>query len=156
MGKKVIRPLGPVRAAAVALVLGLAATLSAAPAAAQERTPSVPGAEVYIIAPEDGATVSSPVLVQFGLRGMGVAPAGIPEAADAGHHHLLVNKPISKVAMDEPLPADENHRHFGGGQTETMLELPPGEHTLQLLLADWNHVPHEPPLMSDVVTITVK
>lgn len=157
MDKKVLRPLGVLRAAALAL-LG-AAALAVAPtgaAGAAERTPSVPGAAVYIIAPADGATVSSPVLVQFGLRGMGVAPAGIEEAGDSGHHHLLVNKPISEVALGEPLPADDNHRHFGGGQTETMLELPPGEHTLQLLLADWGHVPHDPPLMSEVVTVTVE
>ncbi|MCR9220663.1 MAG: DUF4399 domain-containing protein [Alphaproteobacteria bacterium] len=155
MGTEYRRASGPLGAAA-AVGLLVAAAFAAAPVAAAERTPSAPGAKVYIIAPADGATVSSPVLVQFGLSGMGVAPAGIEEAGNSGHHHLLVNKPASDVPMDESLPADDNHRHFGGGQTEASLDLPPGEHRLQLLLADWMHVPHDPPLMSEVVTITVE
>jgi hypothetical protein len=71
-----------------------------------------------------------------------------------GHHHLIIDAPLP--AMDDPIPADDNHKHFGGGQTETTIELPPGEHTLQLLLGDLNHVPHDPPVISDRITITVK
>lgn len=120
---------------------------------AQERTPSPPGAEVYIISPKDGARVSNPVLVQFGLKGMGIAPAGM-KAENTGHHHLLIdtNAPTNMAA---PLPATENVRHFGKGQTETSLTLTPGKHTLQLLLADQNHIPHEPPIISKRITITV-
>lgn len=124
-----------------------------AAAADVERTPSAPGAEVYIISPKDGARVSSPVLVQFGLKGMGIAPAGM-KAENTGHHHLLIdtNAPTNMAA---PLPATENVKHFGKGQTETSLTLTPGKHTLQLLLADQNHIPHDPPLLSKRITITV-
>ncbi|HLY52023.1 MAG TPA: DUF4399 domain-containing protein, partial [Steroidobacteraceae bacterium] len=122
-------------------------------ALAQERTPSPPGAEVYIISPKDGARVSNPVLVQFGLKNMGVAPAGM-KAENTGHHHLLIdtNAPTNMAA---PLPATENIRHFGKGQTETSLTLTPGKHTLQLLFADQNHIPHDPPVISKRITITV-
>ena len=133
----------------------LAALLVAAlPAIAADRTPSPPGAAVYIISPADGATVSSPVTVQFGLKGMGVAPAGI-EKDKTGHHHLLID--VAELPpLDEPIPADANHKHFGGGQTEVTLELPPGSHTLQLRLGDQNHIPHEPPVLSEKITITVQ
>jgi len=115
-----------------------------------------PKAEVYIISPQDGAVVESPVRVVFGLRGMGVAPAGV-EHDNTGHHHLLINvDPPEGEALKENLPADENHVHFGGGQTETEIELEPGEHTLQLLLADHNHIPHDPVILSEQITITVK
>ncbi len=135
----------------VALVVLL---LAAMPALAADRTPSPPGAEVYIISPADGATVASPVTVRFGLKGMGVAPAGI-EKEKTGHHHLLID--VAELPpLDEPIPADDNHKHFGGGQTEVTLELPPGTHTLQLLLADQNHIPHEPPVVSERITITVE
>jgi hypothetical protein len=133
----------------------LTAFLALSPAAAGP-TPAPEGAEVYIVSPEDGATVSSPVTVVFGLKGMGVAPAGIDKEM-TGHHHLLVDTPmLSGEDLDYSIPADENHIHFGGGQTETTLELEPGAHTLQLLLGDQNHVPHSPPVASDVVTITVE
>ena len=119
-------------------------------------TPAPEGAEVYIISPEDGATVSSPLTVIFGLKGMGVAPAGI-EKGKTGHHHLLINTPMLEGEdLDFSIPADENHIHFGGGQTETVVELEPGTHTLQLLVGDQNHVPHDPPIHSGVVTITVE
>jgi Domain of unknown function (DUF4399) len=119
-------------------------------------TPAPEGAEVYIIAPEDGATVSSPLTVVFGLKGMGVAPAGI-EKEKTGHHHLLIDTPMLEGEdLDFSIPADENHIHFGGGQTETVVELEPGTHTLQLLVGDQNHVPHDPPIFSDVVTVTVE
>lgn len=109
--------------------------------------------EVYFIHPEDGATVTSPVTVQFGLRNMGVAPAGI-DLDNTGHHHLLINTDLPP--LDQPIPADDHHVHFGGGQTETMIELSPGEHTLQLLLGDFLHIPHDPPIMSERITITVE
>lgn len=110
-------------------------------------------AELYFITPSDGAVIEGPVTVKFGLRGMGVAPAGI-DREGTGHHHLLVDTDLP--ALDKPIPSDENHRHFGGGQTETVLELEPGTHTLQLLLGDHNHIPHDPPVTSDKITITVK
>ena len=135
---------------AVAAMLA-AVWLVAAHAAA---TPRPEDARVYIIAPTDGAVVRSPITVLFGLDGMGVAPAGI-ELPNTGHHHLLIDLPLGEVDLDAPLPADDQHRHFGGGQTQTTLELPPGEHTLQLLLADHQHVAHQPPLASVPITITV-
>ena len=114
--------------------------------AAQEAT-------VYIISPQNGDTVQSPVTITFGLKGMGVAPAGI-DKANTGHHHLLVD--VDQLpAMDTSIPADDKHRHFGGGQTETELELSAGKHTLQLLLGDKNHIPHNAPVLSEQITITV-
>ena len=135
-------------------ILGItaAALLFATPALAGE-TPSPEGASVYIVSPSDGATVSSPVTVVFGLKGMGVAPAGI-EKEKTGHHHLIINADLPN--MDEPIPADDNYRHFGGGQTEASIELAPGTHTLQLLLGDHNHIPHNPPVSSETITITVE
>jgi hypothetical protein len=117
-------------------------------------TPAPQGAKVYIIAPQDGAVVSNPVRVQFGLRGMGVAPAGI-DKAKTGHHHLLIDV-TEMPRMDQPLPSDERHRHFGGGQTEVDLTLSPGEHRLQLILGDKDHIPFSPPVVSQPVTIMVK
>lgn len=110
-------------------------------------------AALYIITPADGTTVQNPVTVRFGLKGMGVAPAGV-EAANTGHHHLLIDTGLP--AMDMPIAKDDKHRHFGGGQTETTVELAPGKHTLQLLLGDHNHVPHNPPVVSEKITITVE
>lgn len=134
-------------------VLALMVLFASPLALAQERTPSPPGAEVYIIGPKDGARVSNPVLVQFGLKDMGIAPAGM-KAENTGHHHLLIdtNAPTN---MAVPLPATDNVKHFGKGQTQTSLTLTPGKHTLQLLLADQNHVPHDPPVISKRITITV-
>lgn len=123
------------------------------PALILARTPSPPGAEVYFISPGDGATVQNPVIVRFGLKNMGVAPAGT-ETENTGHHHLLVDTGLP--ALDTPIPNDEQHRHFGKGNTETALELSPGTHTLQLLLGDFSHVPHDPPVMSKKITITVQ
>ena len=120
---------------------------------AQERTPAPGNAELYFISPADGATVSNPVTVRFGLRNMGIAPAGI-KYDNSGHHHLLVNTALP--ALDFPIINDGNHLHFGGGQTETTLELPPGEHTLQLLLGDFAHIPHDPAVMSERITIIVE
>ncbi|MBL78729.1 MAG: rod shape-determining protein RodA [Nitrosomonadaceae bacterium] len=118
------------------------------------RTISPEGAQVYMISPADGEVVVSPIIVRFGLKGMGVAPAGI-DKPNTGHHHLLIDM-ASNPALDEPLPSNAKHKHFGGGQTETTVELSPGEHTLQLMLGDKNHIPHSPPVMSEVITITVK
>ena len=94
------------------------------------------------------------MVVRFGLQGMGVAPARV-ENDKTGHHHLLVNL-TELPAMDQPIPADDNHVHFGGGQTETSIELEPGTHTLQLLVGDHNHIPHDPPIVSEMITITVE
>jgi hypothetical protein len=114
---------------------------------------AAPGARVYFIEPQNGAEVSSSVRVVFGLAAMGVAPAGINQAG-TGHHHLLIDGPV--IDYTKPLPANEQIVHFGGGQTETTIELKPGTHTLQLLLADWKHQPHNPPVQSEKITITVK
>ncbi|MGD9670483.1 MAG: DUF4399 domain-containing protein [Hyphomicrobiaceae bacterium] len=132
-------------------LLSMAAFVIAAPAVSQTAAPD--GAKVYFISPLDGAEVSSPVTVKFGLSGMGVAPAGV-DKPKTGHHHLLID--VDKIDMENPLPADDNHKHFGGGQTETTITLAPGKHTLQLLLGDHNHIPHKPAVMSDKITITVK
>jgi len=110
------------------------------------------GAAVYFIEPKDGATVKGPVKVVFGLSGMGIAPAGINQV-NTGHHHLLIDDPA--VDLTKPLPATDQVKHFGGGQTETALDLKPGKHTLQLVLGDWKHQPHNPTLSSPKVTITV-
>ncbi|MFO8142758.1 MAG: DUF4399 domain-containing protein [Marinobacter sp.] len=117
-------------------------------------TPAPEGAAVYFVTPLDGHIVSSPLTVRFGLEGLGVAPAGVEREA-TGHHHLLVDVD-DLPASDQPIPADERHIHFGGGQTQTTLELSPGEHTLQLLVGDHLHIPHEPPVMSEKITITVE
>lgn len=117
-------------------------------------TPAPDGAQVYIISPADGDLVTSPVKVHFGLSGMGVAPAGT-DKEHTGHHHLLID--VDELPpLDRPLPKDGNHVHFGEGQTETEVELAPGKHTLQLLLGDANHIPHDPPLMSEKITIEVR
>ena len=132
----------------VSLGLGAAAFAEGLP-----RSPSAEGAQVYFISPADGAVVSNPITIVFGLKGMGVAPAGT-QKADTGHHHLLIN--VDSIAMDQPIVSDEQHRHFGGGQTQTAIELAPGTHTLQLLLADHLHIPHKPPVISEQITITVE
>jgi len=126
-------------------------------AIAQE-SPSPAGSKVYFINLKNGDTVSSPVNVKFGLAGMGIAPAGLQGDATGGtgHHHLLIDKEIIGAALREAIPMDDNHRHFGKGQTEATITLPVGTHTLQLILADWTHVPHLPPVMSERITITVK
>lgn len=154
-----------------ALVLGLAACGGQPPAAgtpavpaadgaaaetapaALPRTPSPPGASVSITSPADGATVSSPVSVHFAIEGMTLAPAGTNEP-DSGHHHLLIDTGLPP--LDQPIPADEHHLHFGKAQTEAVVELAPGTHTLQLLLGDARHVPHDPPVASEPITITVE
>lgn len=121
------------------------------PAAAQ--TPAPEGARVYFINLTDGQTVKSPFLVQFGLSGMGVAPAEVDKPG-TGHHHLLINTTLEDLGA--AIPKDDQHRHFGAGQTEALVELPPGKHRLQLVLGDWSHIPHQAPVMSDPITVTVE
>ena len=133
----------------------LVAGMIVLPAVAQGETPAPPGAAVYIISPKDGDTVTGPFKVQFGLTGMGVAPAGV-EKPNTGHHHLIIDTTLSPQELKEPIASDAHHIHYGGGQTEAMVTLPPGQHTLQLVLGDWTHIPFNPPLMSSVVTVTVK
>lgn len=120
----------------------------------QAQRQSEPGSELYFISPADGETVAGPVMVRFGLRGMGVSPAGV-DKAKTGHHHLLIDVD-TLPALDQPIPSDDNHRHFGGGQTEVTLNLEPGVHTLQLLLGDFAHRPHVPAILSSKITITVE
>lgn len=152
-------------------LVSLAASLTAMSALAQ--TPAVPptpaavpapvvsalsapaGAEVYIISPRNGERVHSPFTVRFGLKGMGVAPAGI-KFDNTGHHHLLVDTDLSDIQLDASLPATDKIRHFGKGQTETELSLPRGKHTLELLFADYTHKSFDPPLHSSKITIIVK
>ena len=123
------------------------------PLSAVEKSSSPDKVMLYIISPQDGDTVSSPVKVIFGLNGMGVAPAGI-KMKNTGHHHLLID--LNHLPdINLPIPSDEYHRHFGKGQTETLIELDKGEHTLQLILGDHMHIPHEPPIISKKIRIKV-
>lgn len=153
--------------AMLALVIGAcgdkadepAAEDAAAETAAEEaapalpRTASVPGAGVFFIIPADGDVVSSPVTVEFGIAGMAVAPAG-DNTEHTGHHHLIVDAELPDFGR--PIPASENYIHFGDGSTFTTIELEPGTHTLQLLLGDHLHIPHDPPVKSAVITIEVE
>jgi hypothetical protein len=119
------------------------------------RTPSAENAQVYFIWPSDGTVIhKGKFWVRMGLRNMGVAPKGT-DVANTGHHHLLIDTELP-TNMNEPIPSDRNHLHFGAGETEARVELPPGRHTLQLLLGDKNHIPHEPPVFSKKITITVQ
>ena len=111
---------------------------------------------VYFLEPADGQVVSGDIIVKFGLSGMAVAPAGT-DTENSGHHHLLIDVDDDQLPdMTQPLPASDTVVHFGKGQTETQLNLSPGKHTLQLLLGDHMHVPHEAPVISDKITITVE
>jgi len=136
----------------VAAALVFALLITPAPAWAQ-RTKAPESAAVYFITPTNGAEVASPLIVNFGLKGLGVAPAGTEKAA-TGHHHLLIDQKLDDYGA--PIPSDDKHKHFGGGQTETSIELAPGQHTLQLIVGDLNHIPHDPPIESETITITVK
>ena len=136
---------------AAALLLG---SILAAPVALAGGTPSPKDAYVYIGWPNDGEVINAQRFkIWFGLRHMGVAPAGV-DKPNTGHHHLLIDTDLPP--FDEPIPNDRNHLHFGGGQTETILELPPGTHTLQLIMGDKDHIPHNPPVYSKKITITVR
>ncbi len=121
--------------------------------AALARTASPDGAGVFFITPADGATVSNPINIEFGIAGMDVVKAG-NDQPNSGHHHLLIDTELPDMGM--PIPADEYHVHFGDGSTTTEITLPPGEHTLQMLLGDHLHIPHDPPLISETITITVE
>src|SRR5262249_7339009 len=119
---------------------------------ARSRTAAPPDARVFFVDLKDGATVPSRLKIRFGLSGMELAPAGVARA-NSGHHHLLIDTEVPP--LDQPIPSDFNHLHFGAGQTETEITLPAGNHTLQLLLADADHIPHNPAVMSEVVHVTV-
>ncbi len=136
---------------AILLVIGLSFAVSAK---ALERTAAPEGVTVYFIDLKDGDTVEKNLVVRFGLSGMGVAPAGI-KLDKTGHHHLLIDTDLPED-LSKPLLNDARHRHFGGGQTETSVELTPGTHTLQLVLGDFLHVPFDPPIVSEKITVTVK
>ena len=135
-------------------VFALAICMLAAFAVAADRMAAPAGAEVYFIAPQDGAKLHGPVTVRFGLKGLGVAPAGV-KFDNTGHHHLLVDTDISELNLDAPMPATDKILHFGKGQTETVLTLAPGKHTLQLVFADYLHTSFDPPLHSKKITVTV-
>ena len=124
------------------------------PIHAVDKSKASDDAKLYIISPLDGETVSSPVKIVFGLKGMGVAPAGI-KFNNTGHHHLLID--VAELPdVNSPIPSDDNHRHFGKGQTEAVIELEPGEHSLQLMLGDYMHIPHDPVVVSKKIIINVK
>jgi hypothetical protein len=139
------------------LAAGFTSVAIIATAPAQD-SKAPPDAKVYFVNLKDGDTVTSPVLIQFGLSGMGISPAGVQgdPTVGTGHHHLLINTELKGDGLKAPIPADEKHVHFGKGQTEARITLPPGRHTLQLLLGDWTHIPHDKPVMSERITITVK
>lgn len=142
------------RFAALAILAALSVPALSAVVLAGD-TPSPAGARVYFIDLEDGDTVRNPFTVRFGLVGMGVAPAGT-EKEKTGHHHLFVDTELKPDEANEAIATDDSHRHFGGGQTEITIELPPGRHTLQLVLGDMNHIPHNPPIVSKVIAVTVE
>jgi len=130
--------------------------LSSATIAGAGETPAPADAKVYFINLKDGDRVISPVVIRFGLSGMGIAPSGT-EAPNTGHHHLFIDAPaLEGDALNEAIPVDEHHVHFGKGQTETTVTLSKGQHTLQLVLGDWSHIPHKSPVMSERITVTVE
>jgi len=126
---------------------------AATTAPAMPRSDAPAGASLYFVSLKDGDVVQSPLTVEFGLDGMDVVPAGT-QAAGSGHHHIIIDAELPP--FDQPIPADEHHVHFGDGSTSTELQLAPGEHKLQLLLGDHLHIPHQPPVSSDRITITVE
>lgn len=137
------------------ILLFSAAAANAVVAQDLELTPAPTDARAYFITPSDGESITGPVTIRFGLEGMGVAPAGV-ERESTGHHHLLIDITDETMPpLDRPLPASEQVVHFGGGQTEVTLDLAPGSHTFQLLLGDHRHVPHDPPVLSERITIVV-
>jgi hypothetical protein len=139
----------------IAIALASAMLLAPLVASAQDMVSEAPeNAELYFVEPTDGATVDGTFKVVFGLRNMGVAPAGV-DREKTGHHHLLIDTDVP-YDLTQPLPATDKVKHFGGGQTETEVTLPPGEHTLQLLLGNHAHVPHSPAVASEQITITVE
>ena len=136
-----------------ALAAALAGTLLAGSAAVAQQSTMPADAKVYILWPSDGQVVKGGFWIRMGLSGAGIAPAGT-DKANTGHHHLIVDADLPP--LDQPIPNDHNHLHFGLGQTETFIDLPPGTHTLQLLMGDSDHIPHDPPVMSKKITIHVQ
>ncbi len=139
----------------LALTMAMITSIIVPQLALADGTPAPKDAKVYFINIKDGDIISGPVHIKFGLSGMGIAPAGIKKK-NTGHHHLIINEKIEGDELIENIPSDEQHIHFGGGQTETTLNLKPGIYTLQLVLGDQNHIPHKPPVMSNRISITVK
>ena len=137
------------------MTVGILSVISgvAAPGLAAERQPAPKDAYAYIGWPNDGEVVTRRFKVWLGLRNFGVAPSGV-NRANTGHHHLLIDTGLPP--LDEPIPNDKKHIHLGAGQTETYVELPPGRHTIQLLMGDYDHVPHDPPVMSKRITVNVR
>ena len=136
----------------LAMAAGFLSAVAGVPAIAGD-TPSPPGARVWIIWPKDGDVIHGGKLwVRMGAKGIGIAPAGVVKP-NTGHQHLIIDRPLPP--FDEDIPADKNHLHFGGGQTEARIELSPGTHTLQVLMGDHDHIPHNPPLYSQQITVTV-
>jgi hypothetical protein len=135
-------------------LIAVVAILSATAAGAGE-TAAPADAKVYFINLKNNDVVKSPVKIQFGLSGMGIAPAGT-DVPGTGHHHLIIDDVIQGAALQEAIPLDDRHLHFGKGQTEATVALPKGTHTLQLVLGDWSHVPHKNPVMSEKITVTVE
>ncbi|MEY1662111.1 DUF4399 domain-containing protein [Isoalcanivorax beigongshangi] len=161
--KRIVAPLSLLACAAMLGACSEPATPTTEASAAPSVTPttvslprqsSTADARVYFVSPADGATLSNPVKLEFGLDGMQVAPAG-DATPGTGHHHLLIDTP-ELPNMNQPLPANDKLIHFGGGQTEIELELAPGTHRLQLVLGDALHIPHQPPVVSEPITITVE
>jgi len=134
------------------LAATLAGSVLAGAVAMAQQSTMPPDAKVYIIWPADGQVIKGAFWIRMGLSGAGIAPAGVQKAG-TGHHHLIIDADLPP--LDQPIPNDHNHLHFGLGQTEARIDLPLGKHTLQLLLGDENHVPHQPPLYSRRITITV-
>jgi len=136
------------------MMIALMLVSFAAAAADVPLSPSPAGASVFFVEPADGATVPATFTVKFGVKGMTIAPAGTDQP-NSGHHHLLIDV-AEAPDMKQPLPANEHVVHFGKGQTETQVTLPPGKHTLQLVFANYLHIPHDPPVVSKQITVTVK
>lgn len=142
-----------VRAVTSILILLVATPILAQNGQSGERSTAPKDASVYFIEPRNGQTVGPHVRVVFGARNIGVAPAGTT-FANTGHHHLVVDGPLPPLT--EAVPFDRHHLHFGAGQTETVIDLPPGRHTLQLVMGDHNHIPHDPPVVSKPITVVVR
>lgn len=137
------------------LIICGSSMVSLAQSSGLPQSPAPAGAKACFVNLENGTKVKSPFKVIFGLSGMGIAPAGV-EKEDTGHHHLLINKSLEGPALQVNIPADDKHVHFGKGQTEAMVQLPPGRHVLQLVLGDHNHIPHIPPIVSEKITVIVE
>jgi len=139
----------------VMVVSIVAAALSGVTGAGAGETIAPADAKVFFLNIKDGDTVTSPVSIKFGISGMTLAPAG-DQTPNTGHHHLIIDDAIQDDALNQPIPSDEHHIHYGKAQTGATVTLPAGTHTLQLVLGDWTHIPHKTPVMSEKITVTVK